>query len=880
MNSEEWEKVKSILSEALDLPDKDQFSFLEEACKGNTTILSEVKSLLAARNVERNYFDTKMLDRDPDLRYDLNDSSNKIFGHYRIVKEIGHGGMGIVYLGERIDGEFAQKVAIKVIRRNIYDEEILKRFKRERQILANLDHPNIAKLLDGGITNDGDPYFVMEYIDGEDLFTYLQNKSRTLEECLELFQTICRAVTHAQQNLIVHRDLKPDNILITKEGIPKLLDFGLAKMLDESTSEITKTVNRAFTPAYASPEQFLGENMTAASDVYSLGVILYELLTGTKPFHFEGKTLEEIVETIKGGEPLRPSLASGKRNNSLIPEIRGSKHLRSDLDIITLKALQTDVSQRYGSVEEFSNDLDRVLNGLPISARPLTLGYRSTKFFKRNKLAMSAVALIFISLITGLIFTLWQANETRIERDRAEKRFQQVRKLSNSLLFEISPKIENLAGSTEAREVLIKRALEYLDSLASESQNDPGLQKELASAYEKIGDLQGNPSNPNLVDFDDAIKSYEKAIKIRETYLKLEPKDANNRLMLAKDYQNLGKIFGETNDYEKEKTYLYLGLNQIEALRKVNGDQIDTLLAYSELNYDLGLNQTAISGYGKAIPFYDKAIALLEVRSKEKAATLPVLRLLAINYAQKSLSLSWESRQKEAESEMEKAIGINKILVDVPNKNWDTVNAIWLVYWLAGNINEEIDDEAFYEYQLKALAVARNASDNDKADIRAKQRLAKTLSPIGQAAINTGRTKKAIEYLQESLEIFEQIVESKSHNNRLKVELANSLVRLGVVLGQQGNDYNGIKNLQKAVSIFEEIIGKFPDDKRARNNLAGAYSEIGAVYQKSAEQTPANLKRAKENYQKAVDVMEILEKRNVLSAYDRKFLAEMRKKAS
>lgn len=880
MNSEEWQKVKSILSEALELPDKEQLPFLIEACSGDEKILDEVTSLLAVRNAERNYFDTEMLDREPDRIYDLSDSSHEIFGNYQIVKEIGHGGMGIVYLGKRIDGEFSQKVAIKIIRRNIYDQEIIKRFKRERQILANLNHPNIAKLLDGGVTDDGDPYFVMEYIDGDDLFSYLKSNSLTLEECLKLFCTVCRAVAYAQQNLIIHRDLKPENILITQVGIPKLLDFGLAKILDESSTEITKTVNRAFTPAYASPEQFLGENMTAASDVYSLGVILYELLAGTKPFHFEGKTLGDIVETIKNGQPLRPSLASGDQTNPLITELRGTKHLRTDLDIINLKALQNDVSQRYGSVEELANDLDRVLNGLPISARPLTIGYRGLKFFKRNKYALSAVGLIFISLITGLIFTLWQANETRKERDRAEKRFEQVRKLSNSLLFEISPKIEHLAGSTEAREILIKRALEYLDSLASESQNDIGLQKELASAYEKIGDLQGNPSNPNLVDFDDAIKSYRKALKIREIHLDLEPGDINNLTKLARDYQNLGKIFGETNDYETEKTFLHLGLVQIERSLNERGDDINIQLAYSELNYDLGLNQTAISGYGKAIPFYDKAISVLEDLRNRSAENVAVLRLLAINYAQKSLSLSWESRQKEADSEMAKAIAINDDLQNTANKDWDTVNAIWLVYWLAGNINEEVNDEAFYEYQLKALAVARKASSEDKADIRAKQRLAKTLSPIGQAAINTGRMKKAVFYLEESLEIFEQIVENKSQNDRLRVELANSLVRLGVVLGMEGNADQGINNLQKAVKIFDEIIGKFPDDKRARNNLAGAYSEIAAIYQKNAERKSEDKKRARENYQKAVAVMEVLEKRKVLSEYDRKFLDEMRKKAS
>ncbi|MCB1024948.1 MAG: protein kinase, partial [Acidobacteria bacterium] len=832
MNSEEWKKVKNIFSETLKLTDADRSAFLEEACAGNRTILDEVKSLLAARNAKKNYFDTETLKRKPHFDNLKTDRVNDIFGRFRIVREIAQGGMGIVYLGERIDGEFTQKVAIKIIRRNLYDEEILKRFKRERQILANLDHPNIAKLLDGGLTDDGDPFFVMEYIEGEDLFEYLRNNLLTIEESLKLFHTICSAVAYAQHNLIVHRDLKPDNVLITKEGIPKLLDFGLAKILDENSAENTKTVNRAFTPAYASPEQFLGENMTAASDVYSLGVILYELLTGTKPFHFEGKTLDEIVNTIKNAEPLRPSLASGKQDNPLLPEFRGTKHLKGDLDIITLKALEKDVSQRYRSVEVFANDIDRLLNGMPISARPLTMSYRGIKFIKRNRIIVAAAALIFLSLITGLIFTLWQANEARRERDRAEKRFQEVRKLSNSLLFEISPKIESLAGSTEARELLIKRALEYLDSLANESQNDPGLQDELASAYEKIGDLQGNPSNPNLVDFEDAINSYEKALKIRKNGFDPMSKDANARRKLAKDYQNLGKIYGETNDYAGEKRFLLLGLEQIKELMRDDSGEIANALIFSEINYDLGLNQTAMSGYGTAIPFYDKAISILEDLRKKNGEKLEILRLLAVNYAQKSYSLSWESRQKEATSEMDKALGINARLQTIQKKNWDTVNTIWLVYWLAGNINEEVNDELFYEYQQKALDAARKASEKDNADIRAKQRLAKTLSPIGQAAINTGRRDQAVSYLKESLKIYEQIVESKTQNNRLKVELANSLVRLGVVLGQQGNRAEGISDLRKAVKIFEEIINLFPDDKRARNNLAGAYSEIAALYEK------------------------------------------------
>ncbi len=424
MQPQEWQRIKDVLSAALDRPAAEREQFLAEACGTDRDLRKEVDSLLAAHEDPDNLLEQHSLDLHARLEAGAADYVGKRFGPYRIVREIGRGGMGAVFLAERADGAFQQQVALKIIRHGVAEGELERHFRRERQILASLNHPNIAKLLDGGVSDTGELFLAMEFIAGEPLVDYAEHRDLTIEARLRIFLRVCDAVSFAHQHLIIHRDLKPSNILVAADGEPRLLDFGLAKLSEPLPTEggasgpdRTETAFRAFTPAYAAPEQILGRTVTTASDVFSLGVILYELLTREKPFHFEGKGLDDIIKTVTTGEPSAPSRAV----RSGAPQIATRRRqLKGDLDNITLKALQKDPARRYRSVADLAEDIERHFEHLPIAGRPNTLGYRASRFYHRNRIAVASAGLILLAIIAGLAVAFGQYRNARRESAKAE----------------------------------------------------------------------------------------------------------------------------------------------------------------------------------------------------------------------------------------------------------------------------------------------------------------------------------------------------------------------------------------------------------------------------------------------------------------------------
>ena len=400
-------------------------------------------------------------------------------GRYRLRRRLGYGGMAVVWLG--FDERLQRPIAVKILSDTFAGDGVyLQRFRREARVAAGLQHPNLVPIYDFGAGSR--PYLVMEYVEGTAIDDYCQAHACGVQEKLRLFLLLCDAVQYAHRNLVIHRDIKPANVLITTDGIPKLLDFGIAKLISHDTTDAT--VTRIMTPDYASPEQLRGENVTTASDVYSLGVLLYRLLTNAKPFTGERRP---------DAEATRPSMYVHA--------------LRGDLENILLMALQVDAARRYGSVEQFAADIRRHLGGHPVAARPSTLAYRASKFVRRNRVAVVAAVAMLAVLAVAFAATLQQK---RI----AEHRFAQVRALAGSFVFEIHDAIAPLPGSTPARELLVRRALVYLDGLATDAADDADLQTELARAYLKIGDVQGLPYQANLGDTSGALVSYRKALKI------------------------------------------------------------------------------------------------------------------------------------------------------------------------------------------------------------------------------------------------------------------------------------------------------------------------------------------------------------------------------
>ncbi len=540
-----WSRVREVFEAALTHSAERRPSFVAESCRSEPAIEAEVRSLLAAHAEATGFLETPVQvvlrggpvsDSSADEGPDAN--VGRGIGPYVIESCIGHGGMGAVFMAQRADRAFERRVAIKMIRQGLDSADVIRKFQHERQILASLDHPYIAHLYDGGTTDDGVPYLVMELVDGSPIDAYCEQRRLSVTDRLGLFRQVCEAVHYAHQRLVIHRDLKPSNILVQPDGVPKLLDFGIAKLLDGPPG-VEPTLFVAMTPAYASPEQIRGEAITTAADVYSLGVILFRLLTGRSPYPGDPRSTFELSRAVCDREPRRPSDAVIGDTGEESP-VKLRRRLAGDLDHIVLKALRKEPQQRYASVEEFSADVRRHLDRLPITASPASFGYRAGKFIKRHKIAVTAAAVMLLAILGGTVATAWQARLARqqaeiarTERARAERRFNDVRQLANAMMFELHDSIEDLPGATGARKLIVERALQYLDGLAAESRGDASLQRELADGYKRIGDLQGAPYLANVGDTPSALRSYQRALSIRQLLLESKSAELIDRIAFA-----------------------------------------------------------------------------------------------------------------------------------------------------------------------------------------------------------------------------------------------------------------------------------------------------------------------------------------------------------
>jgi len=480
------------------------------------------------------------------------------FGAYQSRELLGAGGMGAVFLATREDGELRHRAAVKVASGVLWSPVLDERFRRERQILAELQHPYIARFLDGGITGDGAPYLVMEYVEGQRIDVWCDRQRLSIRARLGLFTRVCEAVSYAHQRLIVHRDLKPSNILVTGDGEPRLLDFGVARTLDPaangreghgSNGQTTLTPGLFATPLYASPEVLRGENPGVGCDVYSLGVLLYELLSGRRPFSGANLPAAKIIEQVLQSHPAPASTAVP--DDREIAQMRGvdtvqavRRQLRGDLDAVAAKALAKLPAERYASVEQMAEDVRRYLSGYPVEAAPVNAWRRASTFVARNKARVGAVALIVLALIAGLLGTTWQARVAREERVASDRRFNEARALARYLVFELQTSVGTLPGSTPVRAEMVSRSLAYLDRLAAERSNDENLRVELARGYLQLADVLGNPFRPNIGEPVRAKESYRKAIAILDPIAAKSQDNREARLFLARGRLMLGRSIG------------------------------------------------------------------------------------------------------------------------------------------------------------------------------------------------------------------------------------------------------------------------------------------------------------------------------------------------
>jgi serine/threonine protein kinase len=519
-----WKAVAAVFGDAVELDGADREALLDARCDGQADLRAEVDSLLATHARAARFM------RDPTGRdaahprdashsdLSTDDSAapllaeGDLVGPFRLVERMASGGMGTVYRAERVEGGFTQQVAVKLIAAPMTHDTAARRFRAERQILASLQHPHIVTLIDGGVTPRGEAYLVMEYIDGVPISTYCRDRALGLVERLRLFRQVCDAVQYAHAHAVVHRDLKPANVLVTMNGVPKVLDFGVAKLIEEPLETATEETLRGMaplTPNYASPEQLRGLPVTTAADIYALGVLLFELLTGTRPYETAGKPLDDVMRLVVDTQAGRPSAAQSPEE--VRPPYEWRRALRGDLDAIALCALRKEAAERYASADAFSKDIGRYINGEPVEAREPSFMYVARKLAARHRAAFASAGLAAVVVLAATAMALWQARVANLERVRAGRRFNEVRQLAHALIFDIHDSVEPLPGSTPVRKTIVSQGLQYLERLAPESGGDPELQVELARAYIKIGAVQGRPNTPNLGDRTGAISSFRKA---------------------------------------------------------------------------------------------------------------------------------------------------------------------------------------------------------------------------------------------------------------------------------------------------------------------------------------------------------------------------------
>lgn len=878
MNPEKWQKIKAIFNETVELSPAECENYLNSFDGSNEDILAEVRKLLEAEkkdDFENPIADVSHLWRDDEAENFI----GRQIGEYKILKEIGRGGMGIVFEASREREDFSQTVALKVLKRGMDSSAMLRRFRHERRILASLEHPNIARLLDGGMTEDGLPFFAMEFVEGLPLDEFCDEKELSINERLRLFLQVCTAVSFAHSRLVVHRDLKPTNIFVTKNGTVKLLDFGIAKILspDENLQNQTVTSFGMMTPAFASPEQIRGEIVTTSSDIYSLGLILFKLLTGTQAYTFSNNRPDEIAKIVCDSEPPRPSsiisqhFSVGVKNtadndirttNSKL-KTQNSKLLRGDLDNIILKVLRKEPARRYASVEQLSNDIKRHLDGLPVIARPDTFSYRFEKFVSRNRLSVILGILIFLSFIGGIAATSWQAYRAEQQKKLAEKRFAEVRELANNAILKYYDQIKDLQGATAARETLLTDAAVYLDRLAQDAQNDQDLQRDLVNAYLRLGDIMGAPhDNANTGDTQAALENYQKAQTIAERMLRQTGENWEIRGKLRAIHTKTGEIFQRMGDAEETKNHFRAAVElseQIAAHEPENARQLSALgqsyILYGEtLPLGTGENES-VAVSSKGFPALEKALQIAPDDSPSiQRANMAHLRI--------GLQISALAREAEDAGDIKKSAEFYTQAAEYFRKGkeearklvmTDSKNAGFRRRLFVSEFNESTSFSGLRKTD-EALQIQRKMLDEtivvaaDGKNAEARFDLAQAYYEIGSTFFRRGEYIPAAENIGQAIDIYNHIIAADADNVEVQKSKFDAQIRLGNIRLAE-------KKYADANGIYQRALSELKASSSAKNPEYKQFAE-GCISEKIGDIFAAqnDLVKARANYQVTLEI--------------------------
>ncbi|MCC6336190.1 MAG: protein kinase [Myxococcales bacterium] len=829
----------------------------------------------------------------------------KTVGRYLLREKLGAGGMGTVWAAH--DSSVDRLVAVKVLHESQGDgAHRTQRFLHERQVLAGLEHPHIARLLDAGETDDGRPWFAMDLVDGQPLDAWCDGRRLTVRQRLELMLPVLAAVSHAHQHLVVHRDLKPGNILVDSRGAPRLVDFGLARLLEGPGAGLTQTGMTPMTPAYASPEQVRRESAATPSDVFSLGVVLYELLSGVSPWAVDGNDVDALLRAIRDAEPQPPSAAVDRAPDDAVHQ-RGTtrarlrRELAADVDAIVLMALRKEPKDRYPSVQALADDVRAALSGQPTVARRGNAAYRASRFVRRHKVLVSALAVGFFALAVGLAATLWQARRAEKERDLAQRRFEQVRRLARSVLFDYHDALVALPGSTALRARMVDDARSYLDALSSEAQGDLVLKKELARAWLRLGDAQGEATAGSLGKLAEARQSYQRAKAQLDSVLAAAPGDVEARQVLVGCHEKLGDNLSQQTalpealaEYDKARA-----LAQALAVERPDDQEGQLGLARVDIRAADVLRQ--LGKLDEAAAAYQRAITVLSpaVKARPQAALLRNLgishRMLAVVQQDQGKLQDALASAKEAERLFEELVkqkpddvearrvlstvwgallSLYNLLGDQPNAvryarkdlelarslvKADPANATARRDLMASLVNlviglglGEKTEAPALEKEVLALQRAQCAEAPD--NLRWRADLVQVLSIVALAETERAHPAEAERLFAELFEVAATL--PPSGPDAVTTREVSNTAHLGLsgVRASQGRFQDALAENKQALVGFEALLTEHPDLGRIRNLWAMTLSNEGQVLMQWAEQSPPASRAAR--WQAAIEALE------------------------
>jgi len=874
MSSDRMQHVYELFLAVASLPAADRGAALRERCGDDEALFDQLVALLetGAADDERadvaptsstaNAARTVLADDAADRRAARTPDH---IGPYRIVHELGHGGMGLVYLGVREDERFKRRAAVKVLKRGMDTEEVLRRFELERQLLAALNHPNIARVYDAGETEEGLPYFAMEYVEGLRVDEYCDRHRLRITQRLELFRLICSAVHYAHQNLVVHRDLKPSNIIMTKDGVPKLLDFGIAKLINPDVSVMvgdpTAPEMRVMTPEYASPEQVLGDPITTASDVYSLGVLLYELVSGHRPYRLTSHGRAEIEHVVCDIDPAKPSTAvsqvepgdtryppASAGTRSITPESvsktregrpdRLRRRLSGDVDTIVLKAMRKEPQRRYASAEQFAEDIRRHLEGLTVIARHDTIGYRFSKFVRRNRTGVAAAMLVLFTLIAGIAGTSWQAHVAGVQRDAAENARRSLYELTNKFLFEFHEAIQVLEGSLEARAMLVETSLAYLDGLAVEAGDDPEQKRTLATAYDRLGDIQGGIRSPSRGDREAALKSYRIALRMRHELLAASPDDRELQGEVVTSLTNIGDMLRRgvgdmAGALLMYREVLAIRETQVEATPQDEQSRRGLALALNAVG-------TALKGTGDtagAREHYERSLAIRARLAKENPRDLGIQRDLTVLQLRMGGLLRNEGDLKGALEHFEAAVEIRERLAEAePDSARFRRDLAWARYFAADTLLR-LDRAEEADPQIdRFIEVIDRLAKGDRGDARAQSDLVILQQFVGVVRLGRDDPDGALVSFDDALATARSLAESAPGDAGYLALVADCHEGRADVFRLQGDHWAAVGGYRSALDIVTDLAtrdesdaGRQEQQARLRLALGGELTELSEL---------------------------------------------------